>query len=202
MNELDLAVLKHASTNGFHSVSMLRDANDAITVTVASLTTTTTMRSIIRIERDVASCSFSFSEKAVNNGGKSELTSHIIYCETLTDVIQILDKFRTHLRAAYIDTDALKMHLVSKKDKVEIISGKISGKGVPPDFSDVCVQVVGRTQTPNHTPMPAQPDAPLCGAPQAPTPPAPVRDSETNCPTAKKEDDLTFNTDLDEEDKT
>lgn len=211
MNELDLAILNRASTSGLQAVSMLLDANDVITVTVYSPTPTTTMKSIIRIGSNAAECSFSFSEKELKHGGKMELTSHIIHCETLTDVIQILDKFRNHLRAAYIDPDALKMHLVSKKDKVEIISGEITNLGSA-EIGDIHVQVVGRSQAPK----PAPPEAPLWGAKQ-PVPKGMNLDSiksrfpetipgefpaaEEMLAPAKKEDDLPFNTDLDEEDK-
>jgi len=186
MNDLDLAVLHRASTHGLHSVSMLLDANDAITVTVNSPTPKTTIKSVIRIEGNAAECSFSFFEKELKHGGKIELTSHIIHCETLTDVIQILDKFRHHLRAAYIDPDALKMHLFDKKDKLAVTSGKITNLGSA-EIGDSYVQLLGRSATPAQM--------------SSPPPPPPVRGSEPNCPTAKKEDDLPFNTDLDEEDK-
>lgn len=188
MNDLDLAVLHRASTHGLHSVSMLLDANDAITVTVNSPTPKTTIKSVIRIEGNAAECSFSFFEKELKHGGKIELTSHIIHCETLTDVIQILDKFRHHLRAAYIDPDALKMHLFDKKDKLEVTSGKITNQGSSAaELSDVYVKVAVSSQTPATM--------------SSPPPPPPVRGSEPNCHTAKKEDDLPFNTDLYEEDK-
>ena len=213
MNELDLAVLHRASTHGLHSVSMLLDANDAITVTVTSPTPKTTMKSIIRIENNAPECSFSFSEKELKHGGKIELTSHIIHCETLTDVIQILDKFSHHLRAAYIDPDALKMHLVAKKDKIAVTSGKISGMGSA-EIGDIRVQLVGRSTTP--APVPPSPPAYVWDAPQ-PVPKGMNLDSiksrfpetipgefpaaEEMLAPAKKEDDLPFNTDLDEEDK-
>lgn len=159
MNELDLAVLKHASSNGLHSVSMLLDANDAITVTVTSPTPKTTMKSVIRIEGNVAECSFSFSEKELKHGGKVELTSHVIHCETLTDVIQILDKFRHHLRAAYIDPDAIKQHIVAKKDKPAVTYSKITDLvSTAVELSDVSVQVGGRGEAPDwDDPQPVMP---------------------------------------------
>lgn len=181
MNDLDLAVLRRASTNGFHSVRMCLDANESITLTVISPTRKTTISSVIHVEKHAVNCSFSFSEKELKNGGKVELTSHTFNCETITDIVQILDKFRTHLQAAHIDVDSVKAQ-VEFKDSLEAVSKKIDGVGtILTSVSKDMQQVVGRTQTP---------------------PPAPVRGSAPNWPTAKKEDDLPFNTDLDEEDKT
>lgn len=199
MNELDLAVLARASSHGLHSVSMLLDANDAITVTVTSPTPNTTMKSIIRIEDNAADCSFSFSEKELKHGGKIELTSHIIHCETLIDVIQILDKFRTHLQAAHIDPDALKMHLVDKKDKFAVTSGKITNLGSA-EIGDIHVQLVGRSKSPdtNSVSTPAE-ELKQKKAPSAlDRLTATVKRSSDNFST---KDDLPFNTDLDEEDK-
>lgn len=198
MNDLDLAVLRRASTNGFHSVRMCLDANESITLTVISPTRKTTISSVIHVEKHAVNCSFSFSEKELKNGGKVELTSHTFNCETITDIVQILDKFRTHLQAAHIDVDSVKAQ-VEFKDALEAVSKRVDDIGTTlTGVSKAFQQAVGRTQTP----MPAPPDAPLWGAHQPPAPPAPVRGSEPNWPTAKKEDDLPFNTDLDEEDKT
>lgn len=201
MNELDLAVLKRASSHGQHSVSMLLDANDVITVTVTSPTPKTTMKSIIRIENNAAECSFSFSEKELKHGGKIELTSHVIHCETLTDVNQILDKFSHHLRAAYIDPAALKMHLTYKKDKVEIISGKITDLGSSAaEIGDIHVQVVGRSKSPdtNSVSTPAEELKQQKAQSALDRLTATVKRSSDNFST---KDDLPFNTDLDEEDK-
>lgn len=198
MNELDLAVLRRASTNGLHSVRMRCDANESITLTVVSTTPTTTMSIDIRVEKHAVNCSFSFSEKELKNGGKVELTAHTFNCETITDIVQILDKFRTHLQAAHIDVDSVKAQ-VEFKNAIEAVSKRVDDIGTTlTGGSKAFQQIVGRTQTP----MPAPPDAPLWGAPPPPPTPAPVRGSEPNWPTAKKEDDLPFNTDLYEEDKT
>ena len=199
MNDLDLAVLTRASSHGQHSVSMLLDANDVITVTVYSPTPTTTMKSIIRIGSNAAECSFSFSEKELKHGGKVELTAHVIHCETMTDVNQILDKFRHHLRASYIDPDAIKMHLVDKKDKFAVTSGKITNLGSAA-IGDIHVQVVGRSKSPdtNSVSTPAE-ELKQQKAPSAlDRLTATVKRSSDNFST---KDDLPFNTDLDEEDK-
>lgn len=201
MNELDLAVLARASSHGLHSVSMLLDANDAITVTVTSPTPNTTMKSIIRIEDNAADCSFSFSEKELKYGGKIELTSHIIHCETLTDVIQILDKFSHHLRAAYIDPDALKMHLISKKAKFAAVSGKASDLGsTAAEIGDIHVQVVGRSKSPDTNSVSTTAEELKQQKAQSALDrlTATVKRSSDNFST---KDDLPFNTDLDEEDK-
>lgn len=202
MNDLDLAVLKRAATNGFHSVRMCLDANESITLTVISPTRKTTISSVIHVEKHAVNCSFSFSEKELKNGGKVELTSHTFNCETITDIVQILDKFRTHLQAAHIDVDSVKAQ-VEYKDALEAVSKRVDDIGTTlTGVSKAFQQAVGRAPQAPTPPMPAPPDAPLWGAHQPPAPPAPVRGSEPNWPTAKKEDDLPFNTDLDEEDKT
>ena len=179
MNELDLAVLRRASTNGFHSVRMCLDANESITLTVISPTRKTTISSVIHVEKHAVNCSFSFSEKELKNGGKVELTSHTFNCETITDIVQILDKFRTHLQAAHIDVDSVKAQ-VEFKNAIEAVSKRVDDIGTTLTGGSKAVQqIAGRTQTPK----PAPPDAPLWGgAPKAP---------------AKKEDDLPLNTDLD-----
>ena len=152
MNELDLAVLRRASTNGYHSVRMCLDANESITLTVISPTLKTTMSSVIRVEKHAVNCSFSFSEKELKNGGKVELTAHTFNCETITDIVQILDKFRTHLQAAHIDVDSVKAQ-VEFKDAIESVTKRIDdigttltggskafqqvgGRGTAPDWDD------------------------------------------------------------------
>lgn len=178
MNELDLAVLKHASSHGFHSVKHVLDANDAITLTITSPAQKTTMTSVIRVDKEVEGCRFSFSEEELVGGDKVYRTSHTFYCETLTDVIQIIDKFRQQLRAAYIDPDAIKQHIVAAKTRLGRLDEAVANNLQAPVWRDLSAP----------TPPPA--------------PPAHVWDSVPKWPTAKKEGEPPFNTDLDEEDKT
>lgn len=206
MNELDLAVLRRASTNGFHSVRMCLDANESITLTVISPTLKTTLTSVIRVEKHAVNCSFSFSEKELKNGGKVELTSHTFNCETITDIVQILDKFRTHLQAAHINADSVKAHVVSK-DAIASASKIIDDIGTTRTGGAKALrQVLGRAKAPDWEAP--SPPAYVWDAPQ-PVPKGMNVDSiESRFPEtipgefpAKKEDDLPFNTDLDGEDK-